>query len=276
MNRRRWLAAAAAMVAANAHGISLPWRMSVKAKRKVLLIAGTSLMQKLNQALAQEFLSHRRNIDIVVEKGGSLPALIALKRGAIDIAAVDRDLAAEEDDLRTRACLIARGSVGFVVHPQSPVKALSNSQLRALFLGRVGNWKQVGGPDAPVHLISRTSGSKTRAFVEDVVLAGEDIGSTAWEAATAGEMAERVAADPYAIGYLALQDKQDAMKFSYVAVDGVEATTATILSGRYPYTQSLYLVTQAIKEGLAAEFVAFAQSRAGQDIVRRLNFIPVR
>lgn len=273
MNRRSLLLAlAAAPVVAG--GMSFRWQ-STKEGRQALLIAGASAMFWLNQELAKEFIKSNPSIDVVVEKGGSLPGLIALKRGAIDLAAMDRDLTVAEDDLGTRNFLIARSNVTIVVNKKSPIKSLSSEQIRALFAGDMTNWKQAGGPDAPVHVISRTRGSTARQFVEDVVLSGSDITVAAREVQKAGQLIEQVAADPYAIGYLTLKDKELGGEVAYLAVDGVAASRATILSGRYPYTHSLYLLLYGDKQGAAADFVAFARSPAGQKIVEQQRLMSV-
>lgn len=276
MNRRHALLtlSATALAAGAAVASALPWKFAVKAQRQSLLVAGSSTMFALNQALAEEFSKRHASIDIVVEKGGSLPGLIALKRGAIDVAAMTRDLTVAEDDSRIRNFLIAKNNIAIVVNKRSPIVSLSREQVRALFAGDAVNWKQVGGPDAPVTVISRTQGSVSRQFVEDVVLDGGDITLNAKEMPNARQLAERVAADPFAIGYVAVKDSEDLAELSYLAVDGVTASRATILSGRYPYTNALYLVLQGDKQGPAADFVAFARSPQGQKIVEQQHLVP--
>lgn len=277
MKRRTFLlAAAATTTSALASGGSFEWSWPVKAKRSSLLIAGSSAMLELNRALAREFSKSRPLVDIVVEKGGSLPGLIALKRGAIDVAAMSRDLTAAEDDPRTHNFLIARNNIAIVVNRKSPITSLSREQVRALLSGTAANWKQVGGPDAPVRVISRQPGSASRQFVEEIVLGGDDIATSAQETTGTKELTERVATDPFAIGYVALKNTANiAGDLSYLQIDGIAASRATVLSGRYPYTQSFYLVLYGDKPGPATEFVAFARSRPGQKIVEEQYLFPV-
>ncbi|OOG43052.1 phosphate ABC transporter substrate-binding protein [Polaromonas sp. A23] len=275
MSRRAALLALAA-TGVVVGGAAIGWRrLHRPAPRKELLIAGASAMVGLNEALAKEFSRLHPDVDIVVDKGGSLPALLALKRGAIDLAAMSRDLTVLEDDLRVRNFMIARNEISILVNKALPLKALSSQQVRSVFAGEVTNWKQVGGPDAAVHVISRTDGSSSRLFIEDVVLDGRDIVPTAQEMQTHQEVAQRVAADPLAIGFIALNYQHDVTAtVKYLEIDGVAASRETILSGRYPFMESFYLVGTR-KEGPAHDFIAFALSPAGQKIVAQRFFIPI-
>ena len=274
MNRRDFLLALALGTAA-ADCAAFDWPFRTGNKRKSLLLAGSNTMLALNQALAAEFSKLHPLVDVVVEKGGSLPGLIALKRGAIDIAAMARDITALEDETRILNFLIARNDITIVVNRKLPVKSLSRGQIRALLTGAITNWKQVGGPNAPIHVVSRIRGSTSRQFVEEVVLGGRDITASARNLPSAQKLAESVAADPYAIGFISLKDSKGIADVSSLQVDGVTASRRTVLSDRYPYTQSLYLVLSGKKDGPASDFVAFARSPAGQAIVEQQRMVPV-
>jgi phosphate transport system substrate-binding protein len=230
-------------------------------------------MFELNQALAKTFSKAKPDIDVVVESGGSLSALIALKRGSVDIAAMDRDLKASEDDAGLKSYLVARNGVGIVVSADCRLQSLRAAQVRALLAGEINNWAQVGGPHAAVQVVSRTRGSTGRQFVEDVILGGGDIAAGAIQCDSAGKLMKTVAATPYAIGYISLKDKVGTTSASYLSVDGVEASRETLLSGRYPYTQSLYLVTFVDQKSTARDFVDFVCSKRGQDIVDAASMV---
>lgn len=280
MNRRSALfalvAGAGAVVAgsvANLEGFR--WRFPMKEGRKSLLIGGAGAMVPLNQALANAFTKLHATVDVVIEKGGSLQGLIAAKRGAIDLAAMTRDLSNAEDDTNAHDFLIARDNVLIIVNKASPIKILSQKQIRRLLAGELINWKQVGGADAPVNVISRTKGSTTRQFVEEVVLDGGEVTISAKEMETTKLLAASVAADPYAIGYVASKDSEGIAEVASLAVDGVVASRATVLSGRYPYTHSFSLLIYGEQKGLRLDFVNFARSPDGQKIVVKNGLVPV-
>ncbi len=242
--------------------------------RSALLVAGANAMLDLNRALAAEFVRTRPLVDVAVEQGGSLAGLIAVQRDAIDVAAMARELNESEDSPHTRSYLVAKNEIAVAVHPQSPLRNLSAQQVRAIFMGTITDWQAVGGPQAPIHVVSRALGSSSRQFLQDLVLQGEDFTLKALEVGSASEMAKEIAADPLAVGYVALKDR-DATPLNYLAIDGVPATRTTVLSGRYRFTQPLFLVVHGDTSPTAQAFVAFALSPQGQAIVARQHLFPV-
>ena len=280
MNRRHFaglfLAGTGALIAGgvtNAGGLRL--QLPNQARRNSLLIASARAMYDVCSALAAAYSSLNPEVDFVIEKGDSLQGLIAAKRGAIDLAAITRDLTTSEDGLATYNYLIARSNIAIVVHAQSPLKNLTQQQVRAIFMGQISNWKQVGGSDLPITLYSRVRGSSTRQYVEDVVLNGGDFASNAIELETTKALAEAVAQDPSAIGYIAAKDDSGNADVNALSVDGVAAKDVTILSGRYPYTHPFYLLLAGDKSLHKVNFIKFAQSAAGQAIVTQQGLVAV-
>lgn len=280
MNRRHFfglfLASASALIAGgvtNAGGFRL--HLSEQARRSSMLIASARAMFDLCNALAEAYKIQNPEVDFVIEKGDSLQGLIAAKRGAIDLAAITRDLTTSEDGLATYNYLIARSNISIVVHAQSPIKDLTQEQIGAIFMGHISNWKQVGGSDLPITLYSRVRGSSTRQYVEEVVLNGGDFASSAIEMESTKALATAVAADPSGIGYLAAKDESGNVAVSALSVDGVAANEVTILSGRYPYTHPFYLLLAGDKNQHKVNFIKFAQSPAGQAIVIKQGLVPV-
>ncbi|MBI2749653.1 MAG: phosphate ABC transporter substrate-binding protein [Burkholderiales bacterium] len=243
------------------------WPFSRRAAREPLLIAGSGTMGELSAALAAAFVQRNPHVDIVVERGGSLSALIALKRGSVDVAAMSRDLRDVDDQKDVRNFLVARNAVGVVVHAKSPLRNLSSAQLRAIFDGTVRHWSAVGGPNLPLQVVTRKRGTPARQFVEEVALGGGEIAAGALEMDTPEQVIQTVQSDPSAIGFILLKDLRDASHLRLLDVDTIPASRETILSGRYPLTQSLYYVVMGGPNTLAQRFVAFACGPQGQAIV---------
>lgn len=269
-SRRRLLTLAVGSTAASSVH-ALPgldfWPFSRRAAREPLLIAGSGTMGELSAALAEAFVKRNPHVDVVVEHGGSLSALIALKRGSVDVAAMSRDLRDLDDQKDVRNFLVARNGVGVVVHARSPLRNLGSAQLRSVFDGTVRNWNVMGGPSQPVQVVTRKRGTPARQFVEEVVLGGGDIAPGALEMDTPEQVVQAVQANPAAIGFILLKDLRDTDQVRLLDVDGIPAKRETILSGRYPLTQSLYYVVTGNANSLAHRFVAFACSPQGQTIV---------
>lgn len=259
-----------------AGGAALWWNLQTTPARPTVLIAGSGAMLPLNQALLKAFAQTHAELDGVVESGGSMPGLIAVKRRAIDIAAMSRDLSVTEDDPLTRSYLIAKSDITIVVNPDSPLNTLSQQQVRALFSGEITNWKALGGPDAPVHLVSRKADSAARQLLEEMVLNGNDISPEAFEVPTPDTLTKWVQHDKWAIGYQILNETTAGETVKTLAIDGVIPDHNTIFSGRYPFTQSLYWVLYGESSPMAQQLLAFAQSPSGQSIVTQNHLTAIR
>ena len=275
MKRRAVLTglAAAALSQGVGAATSAVWPFRIPTNRRQLLIAGSRMMLGMNEALGREFVKRNPLVDVVVEPSGSLPALIALKRGAIDLAAVDRNFRAAEDAEGISNFLVARNGLGVMVHRSSPLKSLTYAQARDVFAGAIVNWQLLGGPNAPITVVTRVRGAPGRQFMEEVILGGNDIVRTAIDVVASADVVKRVAADARAIGFIALKDRQAADPVNYLAIDDVAPSRETILSNRYPFTQSLYLVEHHNRPAPTGQFIRFACSEAGQRIVEQQGLI---
>ena len=235
-------------------------------EQPTLLIAGAAAVLPYSRVLAEAF-ARKTRIDVVVDDGGTLAGLIALKRGAIDIAATDRDLERREsdDDNLLLSYLLGKDAVGILVGRTSPVRALTREQTLAILAGRVTDWAAIGAPAGAIEVLHHTPDSPTRKFVENVMLEYGEVTRRASIARTSEEIEQRLNANPRAVGYLASKDIQP----SSVAlpIDQVPITRASIYSGRYPFTRSMYFVTRGRPAGAAAQFIAFVRSKAGQQLI---------
>ncbi|MEV4781605.1 substrate-binding domain-containing protein [Burkholderia sp. LMU1-1-1.1] len=250
--------------------------------RRSLLISGADAMLPLVRALAQAFLRERRAglpggspaLDVIVERGGSVPAYIAASRRAIDVAAMTRALSDAEDGPGARQHLIARDDIGIVVHRALPLADLARAQVRGLLTGEIANWRALGGPDLPVTVYAHPRGAPARQSTEQLLLEGADFSPEARELAGEAALAA-VAATPGAIGYLAGHARGGREPVALLAVDGVPPTAATVLSGRYPYTHGFHLLLHGEPGGEREAFVRFARGAAGQALVAGFGLVAV-
>nr|WP_315213320.1 substrate-binding domain-containing protein [uncultured Duganella sp.] len=240
-----------------------------------LLISGADAMLPLVRALVQAFLRERRALDVIVERGGSLPAYIAASRRAIDVAAMTRALSDAEDGPGARQHLIARDDIGIIAHRSLPLTNLTRAQVRALLTGAIANWRVLGGPDRPVTVYAHPRGAPARQSAEQLLLDGADFSPEARELAGEAALAAAVAADPGAIGYLAGHARAGREAVTLLSVDGVPATAATVLSGRYPYTHGFHLLLHGEPGGERDAFVRFARGGAGQALVTGFGLVAV-
>ena len=277
MNRRYVAGGLAATLAGIAAYPLWRWMQIGRApvQQNALLVGGAAAMYELNVALSKEF-EKRHGVQVIVERGGSLQGLLAAKRHAIDIAAMARDLQGAEADPQAHNHLIARDAIAIVVHARSAVVQLRQELVRDVLTGKIDNWKTLGGPDKPIEVVMRPRDSATSRYVSEVVLAGADPALTAHVKKTKNDVLEFIRQNPYAIGCVSTDDGSLPADMVSLEIDNTPITRETVLSGRYPYSRSLYLMTYGTVRQQARDFIALAESPTGQAIVDRAGFIPVR
>jgi len=246
-----------------------------------LLIAGSSTMVPLAEKLLEAFLRDRRNITAVCDGGGSSAGIIALQRGAIDIALLSRDVSAQEDKQGLRCLPYARNGVGLAVHPSNPLSDLSVVQIRSILAGDVADWMAVGGKAGNIRVISRKSGSTTLQSVNDLILHGEDLTHDAVPAASATELMRMTADDPAAVGFVSYADLEHCpadlrSRIKILTVHQVPMQRETILSGRYPLTRVLHFAILEERTPAAQAFLDFVLSPQGRQITMEQGLLPVR
>jgi hypothetical protein len=155
-----------------------------------------------------------------------------------------------------------------VVHPDNPVSSLTLGEVQAVFNGRITNWSTLGGPDRPIHLVSRETGAGTRTLLNQRVLAEQRLDINALVVSSDEGMLTAVAADPQAIGY-SMMGNSSHTGVKLLAIDDIPPTRNEVGSQRYPLTVPLYYLhgSPDEPEGHLRHFLAWLQSPAGQQVV---------
>jgi phosphate transport system substrate-binding protein len=261
-------------------------------RSRSLQIKGSDTMVNLGQAWAEAFNKRFPNANVAVTGGGSGTGIAALVNGTCDIAESSR--AVVEKEAKQAAAqgfvfhedIVALDGIVVVVHPSNPIRALTMDQLRELFLGNITTWKTFGGPDWPVVLLSREVNSGTHIFFKEHVLrrgkskGPEEFAPGALMMPSSYAIAEEVALNENAVGYYGLGYISRRQKVVAVAKDdrspAVEPNLTTVRSNAYPISRPLYLYTRGTPQGPVKEFIDFAFSPQGQQIVRDTEFVPIR
>jgi phosphate transport system substrate-binding protein len=244
-----------------------------------LSIRGSDTMLVLVQRWAERYMQLHPAITIEVAGGGSGTGLAALHAGTVEIAAASRPLSAREQRTMpdARATPVAVDALAIYVHRDAAIRALTLAQLADLFTGRVDRWSSVGGGDAPVVLYGRENSSGTYAFFKERVLGGRDFSIRAQSLPGTAAILHALSRDPNGIGYGGIGYGGGARTVALVGEEGtpVEPTIENTLSGRYPLSRELHLVTRGEPRGTARDFVAFVLSAEGQALVREVGFYPL-
>jgi len=160
-----------------------------------------------------------------------------------------------------------------VVHPSNPVKDLSLMQLKQIYTGKVKNWKEVGGEDKPIVAVSRDSSSGTFEVWNEMVLLKERVRPDAQLQASNGAVAQAVAGNKNALGYVGIGYLNPDIKA--LTVGGVTASAETAKSKAYPVARGLNMYTNGTPKGAVKDFIEFVLGAEGQQMVKKEKFVPV-
>ena len=248
-----------------------------------VVTAGSTSVQPLSEELAAAFMDANPGITVEVQGGGSGQGIKAIQEKIADLGALSREVKEEEKASVTKEYVIAKDGVAVIVNPASKVENLTLEQIKKIYTGEIKNWKEVGGEDAPIVVVSREEGSGTRgAFTEITKVsakdaAGQDVDSTTKDAlvqGSTGAVMQTVATTPETIGYVSLGSLADTVKA--VKVENVTPTTETVLSGEYKISRPFLYVAGGDLSEAAQKYVDFVLSAEGQKVVEENGFIPVQ
>jgi phosphate transport system substrate-binding protein len=250
---------------------------------KGIFLKGSDTVLPLAQAEAEEFMIENPGKSVTVTGGGSGVGIAALIDGEVDIAAASREMktneieAAKANGISPVEHTIAYDGISVVVNPSNPVSELTFGQLRGIYNGSISNWKEVGGEDRPIVVISRDSSSGTYEYFKEAVLLGDEYRPDALTQPATGGVVGEVSQNPNAIGYIGVAYLDKSIKsLSLDAGKGPEAPTSkNIISGAYPLSRPLYFYTNGEPTGLTKEFINFVMSETGQNLVSEVGYFPV-
>ena len=251
----------------------------LQAQEGQLVLQGSTTVLPIAQAAAEVFMQKNPQANISVRGGGSGNGIAALIDGTCDIADASRSMKVEEILLCQKkgispvSNIIAMDGIAVVVHPSNPVEGLSMEQIKDIYAGKVTNWKEVGGKDQKIVVVSRDSASGTFETFNELVLKGEKVTPEALAQASNQAVATTVASSEGAIGYVGLGYLNETIKA--LAVNGVIPEQETVVSGKYPISRPLYMYTNGAPQGVAKDLIEFIWSEEGQKIVKEQGFVPL-
>lgn len=247
-----------------------------------IVIAGSTSVQPLSEELAAAYMEANEGVTVEVQGGGSGQAAVSLADGIADIGALSRDVKDEEKETITKEYVIAKDGIAVIANTDVNVSDLTMAQILGIFTGEIKNWKEVGGKDQAITVVSREEGSGTRgAFIELTKImvkddAGNEIDNTSKDAIiqpSTGAVLQTVGSTPGSIGYVSMEALDDTVKA--LTVEGVAITKATVLDGSYKISRPfIYAVTGEVSEAAQA-FIDFVMSAEGQALIEENGYIPV-
>lgn len=230
--------------------------------------AGSSTMGPLAQKLADAYRLQEPLLSMEIVEIGTQYGLEALGTGSVDFAMASWLPSGSSSDWDATA--IARDGIAIIVHPTNPMEGMGLLQLQDLFSGRTYQWKEVGGrtTQGPVQPVSREDGSGTKSAFDTLVMVDQEVTPRAIVAPSSQAVIRYVGEQHNAIGYVSMGSVSSDVKI--LKVEGVFPTPQTVGEASYPLTRELWLVTISPTSEALEEFVSFALSPAGQQIVGQL------
>lgn len=254
-------------------------------------IKGSDTMVNLVQAWAEKYMEKNPKEFVAVTGGGSGTGFASLISGTCDIAMSSRNIKQKEIDLAKQRGInpleikVALDGLAVVVNPKNPVSKLTLEQLAQIFTGKITNWKELGGEERKIVILSREVNSGTHVYFKEHVLrkndphSQEEFTPTALLLPSSQAIADEVAGNPAAIGYYGMGYISFKQKVIQVAGDTqseyIAPTIENVVNGRYPISRPLFLYTNAQPKGLIKKFIDFCLSPEGQDIVLKTDFVPI-
>jgi phosphate transport system substrate-binding protein len=242
-----------------------------------LVLTGSSTVAPLMAEIGKRFETVHQGARVDVQTGGSSRGITDTRQGLADLGMVSRALRAEENDLTGFA--IAMDGICLIVHRDNPIAALDEQQTVDVFTGKVRDWREVGGGEAPITVVNKAQGRSTlELFLSHFGLEAEEIRPSV----IIGDNEQgikTVAGNPDAVGYVSIgaaeYAAENGVPIRLLPMDGVAASRASVRDGSFPLARPLTLVVRGEPTPLARELIDYARSPAVHDLVRELSFVPL-
>lgn len=242
-----------------------------------LTIAGSTTVLPIAQAAAEAYMDLHPEINISVRGGGSSVGIASVMTGTANIGNASRHVktkelaTARENGIELYENIVANDGIAVVVNPSNTINGLTTAQLKSIYAGEVQNWKELGGTNKPIVIISRDTSSGTFEVFNKLVMKNVPVAASALKLASNNAVASTISNTPGSIGYVGLGYLNDSVKA--ITIDKVMPTKKTIQSKEYPIARTLQMYTNDEPTGLTKKFIDFILSTEGQKIVEEQGFI---
>lgn len=251
-----------------------------------ITVKGSDTLVILAQKWAETYMGKNRNVKIQVTGGGTGTGFAALQNRTTDLCNASRKIKSAEIakcieafGKRPTEYKVALDGLSIYVAEENPVKTLTVDQLGRIFSGKIKNWKEVGGNDAPITVYSRENSSGTYEFFKEYVLKGKDFVASAQTMPGTAAVLQAVAKDRNGIGYGGAAYGAGAKHLAIKKDENspaVEPTEDNVIKGTYPIWRYLYVyVNPALDKGDVAAYLNWIRSDAGQQVVKDVGYFPL-
>ena len=251
-----------------------------------ITVKGSDTLVILAQKWAEVYMGSHADTKIQVTGGGSGIGFAALQSQTTDLCDASRKAKPAEIANCIKAFgakpteyKVALDGLSVYVNSDNTIKELSEDQLKQIFTGKVTNWKDVGGPDAPITVYSRENSSGTYEFFKEHILKGQDFAASAQTEPGTAAIIQAISKDKGAIGYGGAAYGSGVNHLSVKKDDSspaVEPTEENVVNGAYPIWRYLYVyVNPSLDKDEIADYLKWIRSDEGQKIVKDVGYYPL-
>lgn len=246
-----------------------------------IMVNGSTTVLPIMQKVAEDYMAVNPSVSIAISGGGSGNGIKALMDNLATVAMSSRDLKdSEKEQAAAKNVKPVRFAIAYdalvpVVHPSNPVQSLSIEQLRDMYMGKITNWKEVGGNDTRIVVISRDTSSGTYETWEEMVMKKERVAPSALLQASNGAVVQAVSQNPNAIGYIGIGYVNSSIKG--LMLGDMAATAETAANKTWPLSRELYLFTNGEPTAEVKALIDYTlDPEKGQKSVSAAGFVPIK
>jgi len=251
-----------------------------------ITVKGSDTLVILAQKWAEVYMGQHTDVKIQVSGGGTGTGFAALQSQTTDLCDASRKAKPAEIagcikafGTRPTEYKVALDGLSVYVNPENSLKELTLAQVGDIFTGKITNWKEVGGPDAPITVYSRENSSGTYEFFKEHVLKGKDFAASAQTMPGTAAIVQAVVKDKNGIGYGGAAYGGNSKLLSIKKTETAPAIAPTeenVVSGAYPIWRHLYVYVDPSKDkNEIAAYLNWIRSDDGQKYVKDIGYYPL-
>ncbi len=247
---------------------------------ETVTVSGSTTVLPIMQKISESYMREDPNVAIELSGGGSGSGIKGLSDGLTQVAMSSRKIKpeeskiAEKNKVQPHQTTVAIDAIVPIVHPNNKVPNISLDDLRKIYKGEIKNWKEIGGANAPIVLVSRDTSSGTYETWEELVMKKQRISPRALLQSSNGTVVQTVSKNPNAIGYIGFGYITPSIKA--VNVNGIKATSEAAADGKWPLSRELYLYTNGAPKGAVEKVISYTLAPKGQKLIKETGFIPLK
>ena len=258
-------------------GLATGLALSSAVADTIVIKGSDTLGAKMVPQIAEAFKAQNPSIDFAIAAEGSSTGVAAIIDGTAEIGMSSRDVKdsemakAEANGVHIMKTTVALDGIGVIVNESNPITEISLDQVEAIFTGDVSDWASMTGKPGQISCYTRNTSSGTYAVFKQLAMDGREYAVNSQKMAGNEQIASEVANNPNGVGYVGL---------AYIDTPGVKVIPVNGMAPdnpKYPLARPLYYLTNGFPtDADVAKFINFTLSLAGQQIVKKVDFIPVK